>query len=156
MNRLRDHMQGHSTVMPPNPRRVMCMGTFDILHQGHLDYFKQAKQFGDFLIVVVARDSSAIKEGKILQHGEKERWEKVAAQTIVDKAILGNEGDKLKIVEQEKPDVICLGYDQNVNEEKLKEELAKRGVFPSIVRTEAHHPEKYKSSLLKVSKAQQM
>ena len=130
------------------------MGTFDILHQGHLDYFRQAKKFGEYLIVVVARNSSALKEGKKLQFGEQERLEKVSAQTIVDKAILGNEGDKLKIVEQEKPDVICLGYDQKVDEEKLKESLAQRGVFPKIVRAQAHHPEKYKSSILKTAARQ--
>ncbi len=131
------------------------MGTFDILHPGHLDYFRQAKQFGDYLIVVVARDSNALKEGKKLQFGEKERLEKVTAQTMVDKAVLGNEGDKLKIVEQEKPDVICLGYDQNVKEEKLKELLAKRGVFPRVIRAGAYHPDKYKSSIIKAAMAQQ-
>ena len=133
-----------------NMIKVMCTGTFDILHQGHLDYFRQAKQLGDYLVVVVARDSNAIKEGKQLRFREKERLEHVASQKIVDKAVLGNEGDKLKIVEQEKPDIICLGYDQG-DEEKLKEALAKRGVFPRIVKAQAYHPEKYKSSLLKTS-----
>jgi len=135
--------------------KVMCTGTFDILHQGHLDYFRQAKQLGDYLVVVVARDSNAIKEGKQLRFKEKERLEHVASQKIVDKAVLGNEGDKLKIVEQEKPDVICLGYDQG-DEEKLKEALAKRGISPRIVKAQAYHPEKYKSSLLKtILQAQQ-
>jgi FAD synthetase len=128
--------------------KVMCMGTFDILHPGHLDYFRQAKQLGDYLIVVVARDSNAIKEGKKLRFGEKERHAAVAVQPIVDKAVLGNEDDRLKIVEQEKPDVICLGYDQKVDEEKLKEALAKRGLTPKIARAKAFFPEKYKSSLL--------
>ncbi len=148
---LRNHSRGDSTAIPSRSRRVMCMGTFDILHPGHLDYFRQAKEFGDFLIVVVARDSNALKEGKKLQHGEKERYARVAAQKIVDKAVLGNEGDKLKIVEQEKPDVICLGYDQQANEEKLKEALAKRELFPLIVRAKAYFPEKYKSSFLKTT-----
>ncbi len=128
--------------------KIMCMGTFDILHPGHLDYFRQAKEHGDYLIVVVARNSSAIAEGKKLKFSEKERHARVASQTIVDKAVLGNEGDKLKIVEQEKPDAICLGYDQKVNEEKLKETLAKRGLTPKIFRANAYFPEKYKSSLL--------
>jgi FAD synthetase len=127
------------------------MGTFDILHPGHLDYFKQAKELGDFLIVVVSRDSNAIKEGKQLKFEEKERHARVAEQKIVDKAVLGNEDDKLKIVEQEKPDVICLGYDQQVNEEKLKEALAKLELSPKIVRAKAYFPEKYKSSILKTT-----
>ena len=131
--------------------KVMCMGTFDILHPGHLDYFRQAKKHGDYLVVVVARDTNAIKEGKKLRFGEKERHARVAVVPIVDKAVLGNEEDKLKIVEQEKPDVICLGYDQKVNEEKLKEALAQRGLTPTIVRATAYFPEKYKSSLMTAS-----
>jgi len=130
-------------------RKVMCMGTFDVLHPGHLDYFRQAKEHGDFLIVVVARDSSVLQE-KRLMHNEKERHKQIAAQEIVDEAVLGNEGDKLKIVEQEKPDVICLGYDQKVDETRLKEELKKRELTPIIVRAQAYFPEKYKSSLLRL------
>ena len=90
-----------------------CMGTFDILHPGHLDYFRQAKEHGDYLVVVVARDSSVIEEkDKPPMFGEPQRLEHVKEQPIVDKAVLGNEGNKLRIVEEEKPDVICLGYDQ--------------------------------------------
>lgn len=135
--------------------RVLCTGTFDLLHPGHLNYFEQAKKYGDYLIVVVARDSSAQAEGKTLKFSEQERLAHVASQKIVDKALLGNEGDKLKIVEQEKPDVICLGYDQKISEEKLKELLAKRGLQPKIVRAQAYQPEKYKSRLLKELLGQQ-
>jgi len=131
--------------------KVMCMGTFDILHPGHLDYFRQAKEHGDYLVVVVARDSSVIQEkGKPPLFGEPQRLGHVKEQSIVDKAVLGNEGDKLRIVEEEKPDVICLGYDQKVDEEKLKQELAKRGLKPKIVRAKAYFPEKFKSSKFKV------
>ena len=135
--------------------RVLCTGTFDLLHPGHLSYFEQAKKHGDYLIVVVARDSSARAEGKTLKFSEQERLAHVSAEKIVDKALLGNEGDKLKIVEQEKPDVICLGYDQKISEEKLKELLAKRGMRPQIVRANAYQPEKYKSRLLKELQRQQ-
>ena len=136
-------------VQYDNMTKVLYTGTFDILHPGHLDYFRQAKEHGDYLIVVVARDSSVSQEKK-LTHNEKERHKQVAAQEIVDKAVLGNEGDKLKIVEQEKPDVICLGYDQKVDETRLKEELKKRRLAPTIVRAQAYFPEKYKSSLLRL------
>ena len=50
----------------------------------------------------------------------------------VDYALLGNEGpDKIKIIEELQPDIVALGYDQWINEEKLKQELVKRG-FPNI------------------------
>jgi FAD synthetase len=124
------------------------MGTFDVLHPGHLNYFRQAKEHGDYLLVVVARDSTVLKEKGRLLHNEKERHARVAEQKIVDKAVLGNEGDKLKIVEQEKPDVICLGYDQQVDENLLKKALANRGLMPKIIRLKPYFPEKYKSSKL--------
>ena len=37
---------------------VMCAGTFDIVHPGHLYFFSEAKKLGDKLIVVVARDET--------------------------------------------------------------------------------------------------
>ncbi|MBI2582387.1 adenylyltransferase/cytidyltransferase family protein, partial [Candidatus Woesearchaeota archaeon] len=30
-------------------KKVMCFGTFDLLHLGHLNYFQQAKKYGDYL-----------------------------------------------------------------------------------------------------------
>jgi len=130
--------------------KVMCMGTFDLLHQGHISYFEQAKQHGDELVVVVARDSSVIADrGKNPMYSEEERRQAVAKVPIVNRAILGNEGDKLRIVIQEKPDVICLGYDQKVDEKVLQKKLAEHDLHPKIVRAKAHQPEKYKSTLIR-------
>ena len=42
-------------------KKVIVFGTFDILHQGHLDFFRQAKQYGDYLIVAVAHDENVKK-----------------------------------------------------------------------------------------------
>ena len=36
-------------------KRVMCCGTFDYLHPGHLSFIAQAAALGDDLYVVVAR-----------------------------------------------------------------------------------------------------
>ncbi|MCD4694128.1 adenylyltransferase/cytidyltransferase family protein, partial [bacterium] len=41
--------------------KVMCFGTFDNLHLGHLFYLKEAKKFGDYLVVVIARDNNVKK-----------------------------------------------------------------------------------------------
>ena len=34
----------------------MVFGTFDILHPGHLDFFKQAREYGDEVVCVIARN----------------------------------------------------------------------------------------------------
>ena len=55
-------------------KKVMVFGTFDIFHDGHRDYFKQAREFGDYLIVVVARDENVLKiKGNIPRNNEKAR-----------------------------------------------------------------------------------
>jgi FAD synthetase len=131
-------------------KKVVAAGTFDVLHLGHIDYLKQAKQYGDHLTVIIARDSTVQKErNQPSQHSEQERLESVKRTGIADQVILGNEQDKLKTIEDIKPDIICLGYDQQIDEHHLQQELKKRGLSVDIKRMKPFHPDKYKSSLLK-------
>ncbi len=130
--------------------KVMCFGTFDILHEGHKFYLTQAKGLGDYLVVVVARDETVKEVKKQLPlHNENVRVRNLQQLGIADKVILGNSGDKLKVVEDEKPDIICLGYDQTFFTDKIKEKLQQRGVDAEVVRLSAYKPDVYKSSLLK-------
>ena len=93
--------------------KVLTFGTFDILHPGHEHYLQQAKQFGDELIVVIARDETvkAVK-GKLPRNDESKRQGAVSSLSFVTDAVLGNKGDKLDIVIEHSPQIICLGYDQ--------------------------------------------
>lgn len=129
---------------------VMCFGTFDILHPGHMYFLQQAKQHGDYLVVVVARDST-IKEVKKItpKYTEKQRVEHIQDLKIADKVVLGYEADKYEIIEEINPDVIALGYDQHEFADKLKEEMAKREMNPKIVRIGPYKEHQYKSSKLR-------
>ena len=128
-------------------KKVMCAGTFDTIHPGHLFYLSEAKKYGGKLIVVVARDeTSEAFKGQKPVHNERERLEAVRTLEIVDEAVLGHHGDIFKIIEEIKPDVICLGYDQNVQKQKVEEELNKRGVKAEVIRIDAYMPHMYKSS----------
>ncbi|MBR9683361.1 adenylyltransferase/cytidyltransferase family protein [Candidatus Woesearchaeota archaeon] len=124
---------------------VMCFGTFDILHLGHLNYFQQAKKFGDHLIVVIARDKTKESQNKKIHFSEEERLKMVQNLKIVDEAVLGGLNDKLKVIQDKKPAVLCLGYDQEANEDELKK------TFPviKIKRMQPYQEYKYKSSLLR-------
>jgi len=129
---------------------VLLFGTFDGLHAGHENLFRQARAYGDRLVVVVGRDATveAVK-GRLPRKGEEVRLAAVQACSLVDEARLGGEGeDKLAVVEEVQPDVIMLGYDQDAFTEGLAERLAARGMHPQIVRGAAFEPETYKSSLL--------
>jgi len=128
--------------------KVMVFGTFDILHPGHLNLFRQAKRLGDELIVVVARDKTVEEvKGKKPMYDEKSRLKKVQCSVMVNKAVLGREDDKYSLIEEIKPDAICLGYDQDSFTSSLPEELIKRGLKAKIVRVTKYKD--YSSSVLK-------
>lgn len=129
----------------------MCFGAFDGLHPGHLDFFKQAKKYGDFLVVSVARDRNVKKiKGKEPLFGEEERLELVENLKIVDKAILGAAHYFFVHIKAEKPDVICLGYDQWASEDDVRAELRKVGLLNTqVYRLDPYKSESAKSTHLK-------
>jgi len=130
--------------------KVMVFGTFDGVHPGHENLFEQAKEHGDYLIAVVARDKTVEKlKGKKPDYSEVERRMLVADNANVDLAVLGKYRDKFEIVADHQPDVICLGYDQSYFVENIESDLKRLGLSPKIVRLESFRPDIYKSSLLK-------
>ncbi len=131
-------------------KKVITFGSFDILHPGHIHFLKQAKEYGDYLFVVVARDETIQKiKGRKPTNGEIQR--KAAIQKIrqVNRAVLGDLKNPYKIIERIHPDVICLGYDQNSFTDNLEPELKKMDLHPKIIRLKAYKPEQYKSSKFK-------
>lgn len=112
-------------------KKVLVTGAFDGLHQGHIDFFKQAKALGDHLTVIVARDKT-IKNVKEREPNnvEQQRLNSVNVIDIVDEALLGHFTDPYQSVVDCNPDILALGYDQNIFTEKIEQELQKRGVSP--------------------------
>jgi|SRR3989344_5775036 len=132
-------------------KKVLVFGTFDIFHPGHDFFLRKAKSYGDELYVVVARDSTVkqVKNRNTINN-ENKRIEILNVLFYVTEARLGYEGDKYKIIEEIKPDIICLGYDQKVFTENLKEKLIEIGLNLEIIRIEAYKPDVFKSSKLRV------
>ncbi len=115
--------------------RVMASGVFDIIHLGHLHYLEASKKLGDELVVVVARDSTVRRRKHEPITPESMRLELVGALKPVDRAMLGKEsGDMFKVVEELKPDVITVGYDQPFEPVELEKELLSRGLNVRVVR----------------------
>ena len=131
-------------------KKVLVFGTFDTLHPGHMDFFEQARSLGDELHVVVARDETVqLVKGNLPSQNETTRAGQVAQSKSVSKVHLGYVDDKYKIIEEIRPDIIALGYDQEAFVDALGQELEKRSIPADIVRLKPFHPELYKSSLLK-------
>lgn len=132
-------------------KKVLVFGTFDIFHEGHWDFLKQARKHGEFLRVVVARDVTVLKvKGHAPRYGEQERINAIKKSGLADEVVLGSLDDRYAVVREYKPDVICLGYDQKQSPALLRRKLDESGLERTkIVKLEAYKPEIYKSSLLK-------
>lgn len=125
----------------------MVFGTFDIIHPGHLAFLREAKRHGNYLIVSVARSNNVKKvKGHLPVHSERQRVLLLKALRMVDKVVLGDKTGYLKHIARQKPDVICLGYDQKAYTEKLGVKLRRLGLKIRIVRCKVYQPKKYRSS----------
>ena len=115
--------------------RVMAQGVFDLLHLGHVHYLCRAKELGDELVVVVASDATVRRrKHEPITPGEM-RVELVGALRCVDRAVLGSEGgDPYAVVEELRPDIIALGYDQEHDEREISAELKRRDLPTKVVR----------------------
>lgn len=138
-------------------RKVLVFGTYDQLHDGHLQFFRHAREFGDSLHVVIARDATVEKlKGQQPQFNELQRLQQVQQGPDVDEALLGSTGDKYAVIENVQPDVICLGYDQHSFDRKLAEELEQRGLSHiEIHRLPSFHKDRAKSSAYNPSRFEQ-
>ena len=70
-------------------RRVLCCGTFDYLHPGHISFLRQASRLGSELFVVVARDENVKRiKGRFPDQDEQERKARIEELDFVDDAVL--------------------------------------------------------------------
>lgn len=93
--------------------KVITYGTFDYLHQGHINLLQRAKALGDYLIVGVTTDDFDKKRGKInVQQSLMERIEAVRATGLADEIIVEEyEGQKIDDIKRYDIDIFTLGSD---------------------------------------------
>jgi cytidyltransferase-like protein len=76
-------------------RIVCCTGYFDPIGFHHLEYFKEAKEAGDILVVIVNNDvQAALKKGKAFMSAT-DRLKIVRALDIVDFAVMSIDTDRM-------------------------------------------------------------
>ncbi len=122
----------------------MVFGTFDTIHPGHIFLMKEAKKYGDHLVVVVARDLTVCDiKGQPPRFTENERLQNISAFKIADRVILGCVGDKYETIREENPDYVVLGYDQRAFVDNLSDAIKSSA---QIVRIPPYYPDIYKSS----------
>ena len=71
--------------------KVITYGTYDVLHQGHINLLKRAKELGDYLIVGVTSDRFDRERGKLnVKNNVLERVEAVRKTGYADEMIYKN------------------------------------------------------------------
>lgn len=132
--------------------KIMVFGTFDIVHPGHEDLFRQARALAPdpYLVVSIARDPVVARiKGQSPRNSEDIRRKLVAAHSLVDEVMLGDAEGYIEHIRKIAPDIIALGYDQSGEfVDQLEQDLQAVGLRVRVVRLKAFEPEKYKTSKL--------
>ncbi|MBR6858688.1 MAG: Gfo/Idh/MocA family oxidoreductase [Bacteroidales bacterium] len=104
-------------------KKVITYGTYDLLHQGHINLLRRAKELGDWLIVGVTTDSFDLERGKMNTcNNVMERIEAVKATGYADQIIIEEyRGQKIDDIQKYGVDIFAIGSDWEGYFDYLKE-----------------------------------
>lgn len=128
--------------------KVFVAGTFDHFHIGHQYTLWRALNEGDQMVVIVARDKTVQKiKSKKSRQSEEIRVQRIRKEQLPNTIVRLGRSDAhfWQTLHDEKPDVLCLGYDQRISEKEIQKE------FPNLIikRMDPYYPDFFKSSLIK-------
>ena len=94
-------------------KKVITYGTYDLLHQGHINLLRRAKELGDYLIVGVTSDSFDRGRGKLnVRNNVLERVEAVKKTGFADEIIIEDYlGQKIDDIQKYDVDIFAIGSD---------------------------------------------
>lgn len=104
-------------------KKVITYGTYDLLHQGHINLLKRAKELGEYLIVGVTNDNFDRNRGKLnVRNNVLERVEAVRKTGYADQIIIEDYvGQKIDDVQKYGVDIFAIGSDWEGKFDYLKE-----------------------------------
>ena len=104
-------------------KKVITYGTYDLLHQGHINLLRRARALGDYLIVGVTNDNFDRDRGKLnVRNNVLERVEAVKATGYADQIIIEDYvGQKIDDIQRYNVDIFAIGSDWEGKFDYLKE-----------------------------------
>lgn len=103
-------------------KKVITYGTFDLLHWGHINILRRAKEMGDYLIVAISTDEFNRIKHKEAYHSYENRKMILEAVRYVDEVIPENDWEqKVKDVQKYGIDLFVMGDDWKGEFDFLKE-----------------------------------
>ncbi len=130
LRHLQDLMVEIAMLREKGKKIVFTNGCFDILHRGHIEYLKKAKELGDVLIVGLNSDDSVkrIKGKDRPINKQEDRAELLASLEFVDYVVIFDEDTPYNLIREIKPDILVKGGDYKI-EEIVGREFAKKTVI---------------------------
>ncbi|MCX6166132.1 MAG: D-glycero-beta-D-manno-heptose 1-phosphate adenylyltransferase [Ignavibacteriae bacterium] len=110
---LKDFLVVREKLKEQNKKLVFTNGCFDILHRGHVEYLKQAKSLGDYLVVGLNSDSSVkmIKDESRPINNENDRAFVLDSLKVINAVIIFSEDTPYNIIKEIVPDYLVKGGD---------------------------------------------
>lgn len=103
-------------------KKVITYGTFDLLHYGHINLLKRAKELGDYLVVALSSDEFNEVKGKKSYFKYEERKLMLEAIKYVDEVIKEETWEqKINDVIKHKINIFVIGDDWTGKFDFLKE-----------------------------------
>jgi rfaE bifunctional protein kinase chain/domain/rfaE bifunctional protein nucleotidyltransferase chain/domain len=107
------------TLRDQGKRVVLCHGTFDLLHVGHVHHLQQAREQGDVLLVTVTADEHVNKGPGRPVFNARLRAEHLAALVSVEYVAINEELTSVNVIDAVKPDVYVKGSDYKDHESDI-------------------------------------
>ena len=107
-------------------KKVMVSGCYDLLHGGHIAFFKTASAYGDLYVIIGRDENLLLLKGKKPVFSEKERLYVVASIRYVYEACLASGTGMLDFepeLKRIKPDIFVVNHEGHSND---KENLCKK------------------------------
>lgn len=134
--------------MENKKKTVITYGTYDLLHQGHINLLSRAKALGDYLIVGVTNDNFDRERGKLnVFNNVLERVEAVKSTGLADKIIIEDYfGQKIDDIQKYGVDIFAIGSDWEGKFDYLNEYCEvvylprTEGISSTQLRNDSHRP----------------
>ncbi|MFZ1288785.1 MAG: adenylyltransferase/cytidyltransferase family protein [Melioribacteraceae bacterium] len=105
-----------------NKKKVLVSGCYDLLHSGHVTFFKTASQFGKLYVAVGADSNLLLLKGKAPYFSQEERVYMVNSIRFVEKAFIASGSGMLDFkpdIERIKPDIFVVNSDGHTPEKEI-------------------------------------
>ena len=121
------------------PKKVFVSGCFDMLHSGHVEFFREAAAYGDVYVALGSDKTVYDLKGRAPINNEEERRFMVHSVSYVKEAFISKGSGMLDFeveLRQLQPDILIVNEDGNIPEKReLCEEL---GIEYLILQREPH------------------